>query len=71
MVSANWARWGSPWGDFDGDTEFRLNDLPDVADCTTGPDEATSVGCDCADANADGHTDLADFAALQNRFRGP
>jgi hypothetical protein len=62
---------GSPWGDFDGDDEFRQNDLPEVADCLTGPDGALSDGCDCLDVTGDGDANLADFAKLQTCYCGP
>ncbi|MBI3834982.1 MAG: hypothetical protein HY287_11690 [Planctomycetes bacterium] len=43
----------------------------DLADCLKGPNEATSIECECSDLNHDGHVDLRDTALFMNEFTTP
>jgi hypothetical protein len=66
QVSANWARWGQPWGDLTGDSFVELADWGLFASCWNGSGPS---GCDCADTDTDGDVDLRDAAVFQRRFR--
>jgi hypothetical protein len=55
-------------GDCTGDGVVDLDDFEIIAPCLTGPDISIAVGCDCADLDGDGDSDLADFAAFQREF---
>ncbi len=65
-------------GDYDSDGVDTLFDLYFFDDCLTkdgpgifgGPDQSAGPGCRFADFDADGDTDLLDFAEFQNVFNG-
>ncbi|MCA9252827.1 MAG: hypothetical protein R3E58_19985 [Phycisphaerae bacterium] len=59
------------WGDFNGDSDVDLNDLPDFAACLAGPG-AGYVGPNCAyaDIDEDGDVDMQDARLFQSVFTG-
>lgn len=57
-----------PPGDLITDGVLNLADLPGFTTCWTGPTAGRLAGCECADADLDGHVDLADFQSIQNSF---
>ena len=61
----------SPWGDFDHDGSWSVDDWTMLASCLAGPNVTPPAGaCDGFDYDCDGDVDLQEFAALQIRF-GP
>jgi hypothetical protein len=63
-----------PGADFDGDADVDLADYAVLAACISGPaSSASPPGCflrSPPDPNGDGHSDLRDFAILQDAFGG-
>ena len=58
-------------GDFDGDCVLDLGDFRWLSSCQTGPDAGpVDPGCETADIDGDGDSDLRDFAAFQAVFTG-
>jgi hypothetical protein len=59
-----------PPGDFDGDGDVDMSDLPAFLFCLQGPAETYVPGhfCLCGDADGDMDVDLADFAVFQVMF---
>ena len=55
-------------GDGDGNGAVDSADTQGFVACMSGPGDAPGVGCEAFDFNGDGHTDVRDFAALQDRF---
>jgi len=51
--------------DLDSDGDWDLDDYGVFAGCMNGPGSAPPAACECADADHDGDTDLADFAHVQ------
>jgi len=47
-----------------------LADAAKFAECMSGVNGSVALDCGCADANADGDSDLEDWASLQNNFNG-
>ena len=59
-------------GDFDADCEVTMADFALFADCLTGPDGAgLEPGCEAADLDDDGDSDLRDIAMFQAAFAAP
>ena len=58
------------FGDLTEDCRLDLADWNLAADCLTGPTGTLLPGCDCLDANGDGHVDMLDVTRLQNEFTG-
>ena len=52
-------------GDCDATGAPEVGDFQRLASCLTGPDSSAVSGCACADFDADGDVDMADFAELQ------
>ena len=58
-------------GDFDGDCALDLGDFHWFGSCQTGPDAGPlDPGCEPADLDGDGDSDLRDVAAFQAVFTG-
>lgn len=57
-------------GDYDGDGEVGLSDLPPLLFCLSGPDQTYVPGhfCLSGDADGDSDVDLADLAVFQQLF---
>ncbi|GJM23980.1 MAG: hypothetical protein DHS20C16_03950 [Phycisphaerae bacterium] len=52
-------------GDCELDDDLDLSDWPGLSVCIGGSDVPISVGCECADFDFDGDSDLIDFGLLQ------
>ena len=59
-------------GDFDGSCSVGLADFREFEACLTGPADAVwGEGCEAADLDSDGDSDLRDVGQLQRSFSGP